>query len=90
MHAKRRALERYGITLNRHDMRALVELIQSGRTEFVEHQSHRVSVHRVPLGTQMARVVYDRQRQTIVTFLPPEPNNARPPASWLAKEWGST
>jgi hypothetical protein len=75
-HAKRRAFERYGVELNRHQLRELADLIRTGKAEFVEKQSHRVSVFRVPIGDTTARVVYDRQRKTIVTFLPPERSEA--------------
>jgi hypothetical protein len=72
-HAKRRAAERYGLELNRHDMRTLVEQIQHGDAEFIERQSLRVSVWWVTVGGKRCRVVYDRLRKTIVTFLPEEP-----------------
>lgn len=72
MHAKKRAEQRYGVTLNRHGLRDLVEDIRSGRAQFVERQSNRITLWFVQLGDKTARAVYDKQRGTIVTFLPLE------------------
>jgi len=73
LHAKRRAAERYGVNLNHALHVALVAAIQAGRATFVRRQSQRVSHFDVTLPTgATARVVYDRQRQVLITVLPPE------------------
>lgn len=69
-HARRRAMERYGIELGPAGRAELVAAIRSGRSRLVVRQSLRVSVHDVPRDGGLVRVVYDRQRHEIVTFLP--------------------
>lgn len=69
VHAKKRAEERFGVTLNRHDIRDIVYQIQNHSAIFVEKQSQRVSVFVVNLKGIQAFAVYDRVRQTIITFL---------------------
>lgn len=51
--------------------RRIVNVIQSSRSRVVERQSLRVSVHDVDLDGVTVRVVYDRHRKQVVTFLPP-------------------
>lgn len=72
IHAKRRALERYGVEMTSADLRAIVTGIQEQKAHFVERQSHRISIFIVKYGGQLMRVVYDRLRQQIVSFLPME------------------
>lgn len=71
-HAKRRANERFGLTLNRHQLADVARQIQSGKSVFVRRQSNRVTVHQVSVGEAVCQVVYDSARNQIVTFLPPE------------------
>ena len=72
LHAKHRALERYGITLNKTIFRTWIEQIQTGAAKFLERQSNRVSVFEVSYEDKAIPVVYDRLRKTIVTTLPIE------------------
>lgn len=69
-HAKKRALERYGITANRRTLREWVETIQAGRATPIRKVSNRVSIFEIEHAGQPVRVVYDRERKTIVTCLP--------------------
>ncbi len=72
-HAKRRASERYNLSINRHDQHEMVRMIQVGpgpNVRFVEKQSLRVSLWEIFFKDQWCKVVYDCQRKTIVTFLP--------------------
>lgn len=70
-HARKRALQRFDVQLNRHQLQALVTQIQNGFATLVERQSLRVSVWRITLEDgRRPHVVYDKQRKTIVTFLP--------------------
>ena len=69
LHARRRFLEREGLVYSRRVERALIGAIVGGKSVCVERQSHRVSVHDVPHEERIYRVVYDRQRKTIVTVL---------------------
>lgn len=82
-HAKLRAFQRYGWNFNRHEMNALKNRIQNGEAHFVEKQSNRVSVFDIDINGETARVVYDRTRHQIITFLPKEAisSNGRTPGS---------
>ena len=70
VHAKRRLVERYGLELNRRELRELVSQIQEAKATHIETQSNRVSLWRVSHGTIEIVVVYDKKRGTIVTALP--------------------
>lgn len=69
IHARRRAIERYGVEL---DVKAAVMQIKTGIARFLEKQSLRVSVFEIVQNGVIFPVVYDRYRQTIVTCLPQE------------------
>lgn len=69
-HAKRRANERFGLTLNRHELQALTSAIRAGRFAFVERQSNRVTVWAGIVKGQSVCVVYDSKQHQVVTFLP--------------------
>lgn len=79
LHAKKRAAERYGLELNREIYGRLCQAIQDGKGQCMGKQSNRLSVWRiqvitgaeVPFKATECNVVYDKQRHTIVTFLPP-------------------
>lgn len=71
IHAKYRAQQRYGLSLNRHDLRRLVDQIQAGNAQVIKRSSLRVSVLELAIDGLVFRVVYDHKRKNIVTFLPP-------------------
>lgn len=75
-HAKRRALERYDLALNRDDLRAWVKQIQEGQARKLEQQSLRVGKYVITHQGQEVVVIYDRHRKTIVTCLPPKEQDA--------------
>lgn len=71
-HAKQRAEERYGLILNwdaRHD---IIDMIQTGKAEFVGRESRNRTLWRVQYQDQALNVVYDRARSTLCTLLPKE------------------
>jgi hypothetical protein len=74
LHARRRALERYGMEVGNGTRQQIINAIRQGRSTHVESQSHRISVHDVTLAHEelTVRVVYDKHRKEIVTFLPQE------------------
>ena len=77
IHAKRRAEQRFGLTLNRRDMRQIVLNIQSGDVElarFISRQSNRVTLWNVRWDGNWYRVVYDTTRGTLVSVLPHDSN----------------
>jgi hypothetical protein len=72
IHAKRQALRRYNVTLTSEDLSHLVNTIRRGRALFVARKSLRVSCWKVAHEDLEMVVLYDKQRRTIVTFLPPD------------------
>lgn len=71
-HAKKRAEERYGISLNKEARHEIVGMIQSNRAEFIGKQSNNRSLWRVQYQDQSLNVVYDKARSTMCTVLPKE------------------
>jgi len=70
MHAKRRAYERYGVSLNRTVYHQLVQKIIHQDAQFLKRQSLRVTLHRVEHDGIEYTVAYDKLRKTIITCLP--------------------
>ncbi len=68
LHAKRRALERYNFDLNRNTRKEIIAGIQQNKYKFLERTSNRTTVWLV----HGMRVVYDKSRKELITFLPPE------------------
>ena len=72
IHAMRRAAERCGIAMT-HELHArLVRDIQSPDSDahFIRKRTNRVSLWLVTISGERWRVVYDKNRQQIVTVLP--------------------
>lgn len=65
-----RAAQRFGLRLNRHQLRELVQRVQRGDGRCVARQSLRVSEWEMLVQGQLVRVIYDKTRKNIVTFLP--------------------
>lgn len=72
IHAKRRLADRYGLELNRHAIRELTKKVSSDT--FLLKQSNRVTIHLLRHDGRLLLSVYDKSRQTIVTFLPLDAN----------------
>jgi hypothetical protein len=70
LHARRRALERYGIGFNKAMRRQMLEMIERHQTTLLSKQSARVSLREAVLEGRQVRFVYDRKRKRVVTFLP--------------------
>lgn len=71
IHAKRRALERYGLTLNRIRYNEFVDMIKRHASVFIVDQSQRRSIHLLVVKEGRFLVAYDSLRGNITTFLPP-------------------
>ena len=69
-HFKFRCLQRHGLVITNQQYTKLIENIQIGNAEFIEKQSNRVSVFRVKIDEKNFRVIYDKQRKTLVSALP--------------------
>lgn len=72
IHAKRKAFQRYGVTLNRIDYRNLVHKIQEGKAIRLYRQSNRVTIWKVDFNGTSMIAVYDSARKTICSFLSPD------------------
>lgn len=72
LHAKRRAEQRFGVKLNKIDIRQIVTNIQEKRdcVSFVKKLSNRLSVWKVKFNEQEAFALFDKSRKNIVTFMP--------------------
>jgi len=69
-HFIRRAKQRYGMELNKQDVKRIVNKIQSGASKVLKKQSLRVAIHQVTYqGTSMI-VAYDKNRSVPITALP--------------------
>jgi len=85
VHAKKRALERYDLDLNRDALEEIVSRIQNGvGIKMVLKQSLRISHYEMTVQEKLVRVVYDRSRKTVVTFLPliPATDIQHDPVDW--------
>lgn len=68
-HARRRAMNRFGLKLTKQIHNEIVSKIYLNGSTLVEKQSNRISVHDVEVGDETYRVVYDCVRKVLVTFL---------------------
>ena len=71
-HAKVRAEQHYGISLNNEDRRNIVKMIQGDGegAQFVGRTSNRASLWKVDYNDVSMNVVYDKTRHSINTILP--------------------
>lgn len=69
-HAKKRAKERYDLSLTNEDLNALVKLIQNNKGIFVKRMSLNRTMFLVEYKNQNLKVVYDKARHAVVTLLP--------------------
>lgn len=72
IHARRRAAERFHLDVTEEVRNLLKSKIKKGEGIFLYRNSRRVSVWSLSLNEQTYKVVYDKQRKEIVTFLPYE------------------
>jgi hypothetical protein len=71
-HAITRARQRYGLHLTVADLEAVAADIQEGMIELrlVEEQSNRVVVYDCIIKGMDVRIVYDKMRKAVTSFLP--------------------
>jgi hypothetical protein len=70
IHARRRAEERYGIKLNSKGRIAIIRMIQRGEKIRSRKLTNRLTEHILMFEDNLIRIVYDKERHNIVTFLP--------------------
>lgn len=71
-HAKKRALERYGLDLSNNDLFEIIKNIKSGYAEHIQKQTNRLKLYKTLVKQTDVYVVYDKSRKTVVTFLTKE------------------
>jgi len=70
IHAKRRAIERYGLKLNKRNIMDIVKKIINNQAIFVEKQSCSRSIFMVEFSGHQLKVVYDKTRKSLRSILP--------------------
>lgn len=76
-HARFRAQQRYGINLNRHTRKDLIQRIKTGKCLLLEKETNSRRKYLVEFEGQKVVVVYSKPRQEIITLLPFEGKNLR-------------
>ena len=73
-HVNTRSIERYGYTFTMATLSSFISQIQNSKAIFVSRTSNRVTVWYVthPDTQEKIKVVYDKQRKSLVTILPKE------------------
>lgn len=71
-HFYKRMSERFGIRVTKNDLSNLKAQITSDKSIFIEKTSNRVSLHGVKFNDTLLIVVYDKNRNELVTVLPKE------------------
>ena len=71
-HAVRRASERYELAITADELAEIVKMIQHNQIITSEKQSNRVTIKKLIYKERIIRVVYDKIRKTVVSFLPLE------------------
>lgn len=72
IHARRRAMARFGITFGRGRQAEAIRQIQSQKARFLKRQSNRVSIWEVEVEGVKMVAVYDASRKAIATVMKPE------------------
>jgi len=71
IHFKRRIKQRYGVTIDRQEYRALIRKIQNNKSVCLGRQSSNRTVHQVPFRGVQIIVIYDSRASNIVTTIYP-------------------
>lgn len=72
IHFKKRFMERFGEEINRHDIKEIVDNIQSGdNVTFVRRDSNRVTLFRTRVKGHVCIIVYDSDRGAPVSCWAP-------------------
>lgn len=71
-HTKKRAAQRYGLTLTTEKQQEIVRKIQNGDGWFLRAESKRITHWAIQYAGQTLPVVYDKARKELVTVLPPK------------------
>ena len=69
IHALRRALQRYRVSLTSTEYESLCKQVLVGESEFIKKISNTRTMHKVSYKEISMRCIYDKKRACIVTFL---------------------
>lgn len=70
IHFRTRCRQRFNIILNDREIEEIGKLCHNGSYFKIFDQNENVGLYRVRMGKEMAAVVYDRHRETVLTILP--------------------
>jgi hypothetical protein len=70
IHAFNRFKQRTGLHFTKEVRSKFITMIKNGKTTCVQQQSLRITVHDVTYDGKVYRVIYDKNRENIVTVLP--------------------
>jgi hypothetical protein len=70
-HTIRRLMERYGLEINDNEYEQLCNIIKKDKGEFVKKITLRVTVWDVMFKKKKIRLLYDKNRCTVITALTP-------------------
>lgn len=73
-HTKRRLAERYGLEVSSDEIFQMAKSIAHGHGTLIAHQSRHVDHWQLVYQGQPLRLVFDRQRRSIITALPSTPS----------------
>lgn len=71
IHSKRRFAERFGCGLNRHEYKNVIDNIKDRKYKLLEKQN-RIAIYEGEVKGNTTKIIYDRTRKEIVTFLTKE------------------
>ncbi len=84
-HAFRRSRERVEGKITQNDYVQIIKMIQTGKACFLERQSNRVTLWILVYRDEPVRVVYDKVRSQVVSFLPIEEEHFDKLEAWEEK-----
>lgn len=82
IHALKRANQRYSVSLSTSDYIEICSLIKNSKATILQKQSNRVNICSVLFKSKLFVLAYDKQRHTIATFLPEQPEFLQHPG-WI-------
>jgi len=71
-HAKKRAQERYGVSLSKQDMKEIAGWIRHNKARHIHTKSLTKAIWAVEIRGEEIIVLYDRKKRIVVTVLPSE------------------
>ena len=70
IHAKKRALKRYGITFNKDMLKCIKDQIRTGDAILVQDKTNRLKIYIANISERKIPILWDAERLMVVTFLP--------------------